>query len=51
MYVMVCKIPDIVHVVIVVSCYIANHRKEYCQAVKWILRYLKDTVDLGFTYG
>ncbi|KAF2308539.1 hypothetical protein GH714_010443 [Hevea brasiliensis] len=38
MYAMVCTRPDISHAVSVVSRYMACPRKEYWQAVKWILR-------------
>jgi hypothetical protein len=42
-YVMVCTRPHIAHVVGVVSRYMKNPCKEYWEAVKWILRYLKGT--------
>jgi hypothetical protein len=43
MYVMVCTRPDIEHVVGVVRRYMKNLGKEHWEAVKWILRYLRDT--------
>ena len=45
MYVMVCIRPDITHVVGVVSKYMNNPRKQYWQAVKWILKYLNGNVE------
>ena len=46
MYTMVCTKPDIAQPVGVVSKYIANPVKEHWDAVKSILRYLKDSKDL-----
>jgi ATP-binding cassette subfamily B (MDR/TAP) protein 1 len=45
MYAMVCTRPDIAHAVGVVSRYMSNPGKQHWEAVKWILRYLKGTVD------
>ncbi|GKV35094.1 hypothetical protein SLEP1_g43407 [Rubroshorea leprosula] len=50
MYAMVCTHPDISHVVSVVSRYMANPGKGHWEAVKWILRYLRGTVDVGLVY-
>ena len=50
MYAMVCTRPDISHAVSVVSRYMANPGKEHWEAVKWILRYLKGTTDLGVCF-
>ncbi|XP_075088088.1 secreted RxLR effector protein 161-like [Nicotiana tabacum] len=50
MYAMVCTRPDISHAVSVVSRYMACPGKEYWQAVKWILRYLKGTTDVGLNF-
>ncbi|KAF2318359.1 hypothetical protein GH714_005959 [Hevea brasiliensis] len=51
MYAMVCTQPDISHVVSVVSRYMACLGKEHWQTVKWILRYLKGTTDIGLTFN
>lgn len=51
MYAMVCTRPDISHVVSVVSRYMACPGKEHWQAVKWILRYLKGTANVGLTFS
>ena len=49
-YAMVCTRPDISHAVNVVSRYMANLGKEHWQAVKWILRYLRGTANIGLVY-
>ena len=51
MYAMVCTRPDITHAVRVVSRYMSNPGWEHWQAVKWILRYLKDTRGLQLCFG
>jgi hypothetical protein len=43
MYAMVFTRPNIAHAVGVVSRYMNNSGKEHWEAVKWILRYLRDT--------
>jgi hypothetical protein len=43
MYAMVCTRPDTSHAVGVVSMYMKNPGKEYCEEVKWIIRYLRGT--------
>ena len=47
-YAMVCTRPDISHAVGIVSRYMHNLGKEHWQAVKWILRYIQKTLDVGF---
>jgi len=44
-YTMVCTRPNIAHAVGVVSRYMNNPGKEHWMAVKWILKYLKDTTN------
>ena len=51
MYAMVSTRPDIAQAVGVVSRYMNNPGKEHWEAVKWILRYLVGTVDVGLCYG
>ncbi|PON98661.1 hypothetical protein TorRG33x02_055610 [Trema orientale] len=46
MYAMVCTRPDIAHAVGVVSRYMSNLEKQYWEAVKWILRYLRGTSNM-----
>jgi transposase InsO family protein len=50
MYAMVCTRPDISHAVSMVSRYMANPGKEHWQAVKWLLRYLRGTLDVGLMF-
>ena len=45
MHPMVCIQPDISYAVSVVSRHKANPDKSHWQAVKWILRYLRGTID------
>ncbi|KAH9741104.1 Integrase catalytic domain-containing protein [Citrus sinensis] len=51
MYAMVCTRPDISQAVSMVSRYMHNPGKNQWLAVKWILRYLYGTVDVGSTTG
>ncbi|GKG46969.1 hypothetical protein Tco_0504166, partial [Tanacetum coccineum] len=46
MYLMVCTRPDIAYAVSIVS-----RGKNHWEAVKWILKYLKGTADVGLVYG
>jgi hypothetical protein len=50
MYAMICTRLDISQAVSVFSSYMANLGKEHWQAVKWILRYLRGTADVGLVY-
>ncbi|RVX14680.1 Retrovirus-related Pol polyprotein from transposon TNT 1-94 [Vitis vinifera] len=45
MYAMVCTRPDIAHAVGVVSRFMSMPGKQHWEAVKWILRYLKGSLD------
>eukprot|EP00253_Pinus_taeda_P022748 PITA_22748 len=51
MYAMVFTRPNIAHAVGVVSRYMNNPEKEHWMAVKWILRYLKGTIDQALCFG
>ncbi|GKD59420.1 retrovirus-related pol polyprotein from transposon TNT 1-94 [Tanacetum coccineum] len=51
MYLMVCTRPDIAYAVSVVSRYLANLGKTHWEAVKWILKYLRGTLNVGLVYG
>ena len=50
---MVYTRPDNLQAISVISHYMTNLRKIHGQAVKWILRYLRetDTADIGLTLG
>ena len=45
MYAIVCAKPDIAHAVRVVSKLMSKPGKQYWEAVKWILRYLRSSLD------
>ncbi|GJV82254.1 retrovirus-related pol polyprotein from transposon TNT 1-94 [Tanacetum coccineum] len=51
MYLMVCTRPYIAYAVSVVSRYLANPGKNHWEAVKWILKYLRGTTNVGLVYG
>ncbi|GJT85069.1 retrotransposon protein, putative, ty1-copia subclass [Tanacetum coccineum] len=51
MYLMVCMRPGIAYAVSVVSRYLANPGKNHWEAVKWILKYLRGTANVGLVYG
>ncbi|KAF5939683.1 hypothetical protein HYC85_023942 [Camellia sinensis] len=50
MYAMVCTRPDISHAVSMVSRYMHDPGKDHWQAVKWILRHIHGTVNLGLKF-
>lgn len=50
MYAMVCTRPDISHAVSMVSRYMHDPGKGHWQAVKWILRYIHGTTDIGLKF-
>ena len=50
MYAMVCTRPDISHAVGIVSRYMHNPGKGHWQAVKWLLRYIQKTVNVGLLF-
>lgn len=47
MHAMVCTKPDLAHRVGVVSRFMGNQSKDHWNGVKWILMYLKGTVENG----
>ena len=50
MYVMVCTRYDLSQVVSMVSRYMHDLRMGHWETVKWILRYIKDTVDVDLVF-
>ncbi|GKC77542.1 retrotransposon protein, putative, ty1-copia subclass, partial [Tanacetum coccineum] len=51
MYLMVYTRLDIAYAVTIVSRYLANLGKNHWEAVKWILKYLQGTANVGLVYG
>ncbi|KAH9779242.1 hypothetical protein KPL71_007654 [Citrus sinensis] len=51
MYAMVCTRADIAYAVSIMSRFMSNPGKLYWDAVKWVMRYLKGTLDHGLMYG
>ena len=51
MYTMVCTRLDIAHDVGTVSRFLSNPGREHWNAVKWILRYLRGTVNMMLCFG
>ena len=47
MYAMVCIRPDLAQAVSVVSKFLLNLGRSHWDAVKWIFRYLRGTIDYG----
>ncbi|GJS53398.1 zinc finger, CCHC-type containing protein [Tanacetum coccineum] len=50
MYVMTCTRPDIAFVVGKLSRYTSNPNTQHWQAIQWVLKYLKKTMDYSLTY-
>ncbi|KAM6572601.1 hypothetical protein CsatA_016681 [Cannabis sativa] len=50
MYSMVCTRPDLAYAMSVVNRFIANPGTEHWAAVKWTLRYVKGTLDIGLKF-
>ena len=51
MYAVLCTRPDIAHVGGTISRFLSNPGREHWNAVKWILRYLRGTVNLMLFFG
>ena len=51
MYLMVSTRPDIAYAVSCLSRYMSNPGMPHWNALKWLLRYLKTTVDVGLTFS
>ncbi|XP_052107510.1 secreted RxLR effector protein 161-like [Arachis duranensis] len=48
---MVCTRPDISQAVSIVSRFMTNPGKAHWEAIKWILKYLKGTIDIGLCFS
>jgi len=49
-YAMVCTRPNLLHAMSVVSRYMHNPSRDHWEAVKWILRYVKRSIDRGLVF-
>jgi len=50
MYAMVCTRPDLSQAVSMISRYMHDPGKNHWKAVKWILRYITGTIDVGLVF-
>lgn len=50
MYLMLRTRPDIAYVVGKVSRYMSNPKREHWEAIKWIMRYIKASLDTGLLF-
>ena len=50
MYAMVCTRPDLSQAISIVSRYMHAPEKQHWQAMRWILRYIYGTVDIGLQF-
>ena len=50
MYAIVCTRPDLSQAVSMVSRYMHDPRRGYWESVKWILRYIKGTIDADLVF-
>ncbi|CAI9762466.1 unnamed protein product [Fraxinus pennsylvanica] len=50
MYLMVCSKPDLAYSISVLSRYMANPGETHWDAMKWLLRYIKGTSNLGIQF-
>jgi len=50
MYVMVCTRPDLAYAVSTVSRFMSNPGKQHWEAIKWVLKYLRGTTELGLVF-
>jgi len=45
MYAMMCTRPDLLHAVSMISRYMHNSDRDHWEATKWLLRYVKGSID------
>lgn len=50
MYNMVCSRPDLAYAISVVSMFMSNPGEKHLEALKWILRYIRDTTCNGLLF-
>ena len=51
MYTMVCSRSDLAYAASMISRFMSNLGKKHWNAVKWVLRFLKGSTDVGILYG
>ena len=51
MYVMVCSRPDLAYAISMVSRFMTNPGKQHWEVLKWVLRYLKRSQNVGLMYN
>ncbi|KAL2243405.1 UNVERIFIED_CONTAM: Retrovirus-related Pol polyprotein from transposon TNT 1-94 [Sesamum indicum] len=51
MYLMVCTRPDIAYAISCLSRYMSNPGTPHWEALKYLLRYLRGTIDIGITFS
>jgi len=49
-YAMVCTRPDLSQAVSMISRYMYDPSRGHWEAVKWVLRYIKGTMDVGLVF-
>ena len=50
MYAMISTRPDLAQTISVTSRYMSNHGKEHWSAIKWLMRYLKGSTEVGILF-
>ena len=51
MYLMICTRPDVAHAISVASRYMSDPGREHWAALKWILKYLKGSMNVSLHFG
>ena len=49
-YAIVCTRPDLLQAVLMISRYMHDPGRSHWEAVKWVLRYIKGTIDVGLVF-
>ncbi|KAL2226234.1 UNVERIFIED_CONTAM: Retrovirus-related Pol polyprotein from transposon TNT 1-94, partial [Sesamum indicum] len=51
MFLMICSRPDIAYAISCLSRYMSNPSPPHWEALKWLLRYLCGSIDIGITFS
>ena len=51
MYAMISTRPDIAYGISLISRFMSNPSKEHWSVIKWVLRYLKGSIDKGLVFS